>query len=277
MKISWRFIIVPSRSSGKVVLKVKVNKKNVIITFVDRTKLECVNEVLASFYIYEGKTLTDKEFKDIKAFNASASLMKYALSLLRKGHYSEWKMREKLYAKEGTKSDVDLVIKRLKANDLINDKMLILDHIEYGNERNIGKNKIIQELLNKGFFMENIPQSLFNHINERRKALANLPKLEKKYDKYAYEGKKQHIYKALLSLGFESDIALEVMNKTSLPKAKEENDKLKKDFDKAYIKYKRNYDGYDLKNKVISSLKSKGYRLNDIMKMWEKSYGENDF
>lgn len=267
----------PSKNIGKTISKIRVCKKKVVITFTDKEKLECVSEVLASFYLYEGKTLSNKELKDIKEFNASAALMKYALSLLKKGHYSEWKMREKLYAKEGTKSDVDRIIKMLKNNDLINDKMLILDLIEYGNERNLGKNKIIQELLNKGFFMENIPMNAFTYSNEKRKALNNLPKLEKKYNRYAYEQKRQHIYKALLSLGFDNDVTMEVLGKMSLPREKEESNKLKNDFDKVLIRYKRNYEGYELKNKVISSLKSKGYRINDIMKMWEKRYGENDF
>ena len=267
----------PSRSSGKIISKVKINKKNVVISFVDRSKLTCVNEVLANFYIYEGKELSYKEIKEIEDFNNSSSLLKYALSLLKKGHYSEWKMREKLYNKEGKKKDVDKVIKILKDNDLINDKMLVLDTIEYGSERNIGKNKIIQDLVNKGIFMENIPSNAFVHSNERKKALANLPKLEKKYDKYSYEQKKQHIYNALISLGFDNDIALEALSHIKGKNQKEENDKLVKDFDKALIRLKRQYDGYELKNKVISSLRSKGYRLNDIMKVWEKRYGENDF
>ena len=267
----------PSKSSGKVISKVKVNKKNVVIHFVDRTKINCVPEVMASFYLYEGKELSNKAIKEIEEFNASASLMKYALSLLKKNHYSEWKMREKLYNKEGKKKDVDRVIKSLKENDLINDKMLVLDTIEYGNERNIGKNKIIQELANKGVFMESINQNLFSHSLEKKKAMNNLSKLEKKYDRYNYESKKQHIYHALLSLGFDNDIALEVMNSVKAPNDKSEKEKLFKDFDKAYIKYKRQYDGYDLKNKVVTSLRSKGYRLNDILRMWESSYGENDF
>ena len=118
----------PSKSSGKVISKVKVNKKNVVIHFADRTKINCVPEVMASFYLYEGKELSNKAIKEIEEFNASASLMKYALSLLKKNHYSEWKMREKLYNKEGKKKDVDRVIKSLKENDLINDKMLVLDN-----------------------------------------------------------------------------------------------------------------------------------------------------
>ena len=37
------------------------------------------------------------------------------------------------------------------------------------------------------------------------------------------------------------------------------------------------YEGYELKKRVIATLRSKGYKVNDILKMWEKEYGENDF
>ena len=105
----------------------------------------------------------------------------------------------------------------------------------------------------------------------------NLLKLEKKYDKYSYEQKKRHIYSALLSLGFDNDIALEALNHISKPNNKEEMKKLDKDFDKVYIRLKNKYEGYELKNKVITSLRSKGYKVNGILKEWEKKYGENDF
>ena len=277
MRTSWRYIIVPSKSSGKTIAKLKVNKKNVVIAFSDKSKLSLVPEVMASFYLYEGKTLDNKAIKELVAFNASASLLKYAISLLKKKHYSEWKMREKLYAKEdANKPAVDQVIKVLKSNDLINDKMLILDTIEYGNERNIGKNKIIAELANKGIFQENLSSISFSYSNERKKALNNLPKLEKKYSKYSYEQKKQHIYRSLLSLGFDNDIALEVLNHLSKPNDKDELDKLKKDFDKTYLRYNNKYEGYELKNKVVTFLRSKGYKTKDILSRWEKYYGEND-
>ena len=277
MRTSWRYIIVPSKSSGKIIVKLKVNKKNVVITFSDKSKLTLVPEVMGNFYLYEGKTLDNKAIKELVTFNASASLMKYAISLLKKNHYSEWKMREKLYAKEGSnKPAVDNVIKVLKSNDLINDKMLILDTIEYGNERNIGKNKIIADLANKGVFSENLSSISFPYSVEKKKALNNLPKLEKKYSKYSYEQKKQHIYRSLLSLGFDNDVTLEALNHLSKPNDKDELDKLKKDFDKTYLRYKNKYEGYELKNKVVTFLRSKGYKTKDILSRWEKYYGEND-
>lgn len=267
----------PSRSAGKTISKIKVNKKDVVISFKDKSKMRCPLEVLASFYLYEGKTLQSRELKEIEDFTSSAALMKYSLNLLKKGHYSEWKMREKLYKKEASKSSVDQVIKILKKNDLINDEMLALDLIEYGNERNLGKNKIKQELSNKGIFEDTVKKFKFPDSLERKKANNNLSKLERKYDKYPYEQKKQHIYAALISLGFDNDIALEVMNKVSLPKQKEELLKLDKDFDKVVIHLKRKYEGYELKNKVIASLRNKGYKMKDILSIWEKKYGEIDY
>lgn len=268
----------PSKSSGKEITKLKVNKKNVVITFADKSKLTCVPEVMASFYLYVGKSLDNKAINEIVSFNNSASLMKYALSLLKKNHYSEWKLREKLYTnKEASKKDVDNVIRVLKENDLINDKMLILDTIEYGNERNIGKNKIIADLAKKGIFSENLSSISFPYNIERRKAHNNLYKLEKKYDKYSYEQKKQHIYRNLLSLGFDNDIALEALNFLSKPVEKEEKNKLDRDFVKTYMHFKNKYEGYELKNKVITSLRNKGYKTKDILVKWEKTYGENDY
>ena len=267
----------PSKSSGKTIIKVKKNKKDVVISFSDKTKLRCVSEVLANYYLYEGRTLTSKEISEIKSFSESAALLKYAMSLLQKGHYSEWKMREKLYAKDGQKQDVDKIIKILKNNDLINDKMLALDLIEYGHERNLGKNKIIQELSSKGIFEDTISKFHFSYSLEKKKALNNLPKLEKKYDKYSYEQKRQHIYRSLLSLGFDNDVALETLNKISEPKQKDEDKKLEKDFDKTYLRLNHKYEGYELKNKVITSLRSKGYKMREILRLWEKKYGEIDY
>ena len=267
----------PSKSSGKTILKIKVNKKDVVITFTDRSKERLSLEVLANFYLYEGKTLSSKELKEMKNLSERAALLKYAMSLLSKGHYSEWKMREKLYNKEANKQSVDDIIKVLKRSDLLNDQMMALDLVEYGNERNIGKNKIIQELSNKGIFEETIKKCKFPESLERKKAHNNLPKLEKRYAKYPYEQKRQHIYRALLTLGFDNDIALETLNKMSNARPKEEQDKLDRDFDKVLASQKRKYEGYELRNKVIASLRSKGYKMKDILNMWEKKYGDNDF
>ena len=89
----------PSKSSGRKIVKLKLNKKTVTLTFDDRKKLSFNSEVMANFYLYEGKTIDDKTLKKIKEFDSSITLFNYAMSLIKKGHISEWKMREKLYNK----------------------------------------------------------------------------------------------------------------------------------------------------------------------------------
>ena len=267
----------PSKNTGKTINKIRVNKKNVVISFSDGKKLNVTNEVMANFYLYPGKEITNKELKAINEFSETSSLLKYAMSLIRKRHYSEWKMREKLYAKEAKKNSVDRVIKILKNADLLDDRALAEDLYCYYDEKNYGKNKIINELSEEGIFDEVINKLKFPYSNEKKKAYNNLPKLEKKYDKYSYEQKKQHIYSALISLGFDGDIALLTLEKMKSKNEKDENEKLNKDLEKTLRKYKSKYVGRELKEKVISSLRNKGYKLSDILRKYENSYGQNDF
>ena len=267
----------PSKNTGNEITKIKINKKDVVISFSKHESIRVVKEVMANFYLYVHKQISNKEIKEIVEFSDNATYLKYALSLLEKGHYSEWKMREKIYAKGADKGATDRIIKILKNNDLIDDKAYALDLTYYLEEKNYGKHKIITYLKDKGIFEESMKGIKFTDANEKKKALANLPKLEKKYDKFSYEQKKDHIYKALINLGFDSDIALATLSKVKEPNHKEENQKLDRDFSMVLNKYKRKYEGRELKEKVYASLRNKGYKSADILRKWENYYAENDF
>ena len=58
---------------------------------------------------------------------------------------------------------------------------------------------------------------------------------------------------------------------------KNELEKLDKDFIKVKKKYENKYEGRELNNKIITSLKSKGYKYKDINRKLENFYEENDF
>ena len=263
----------PSKNTGKLITKIKINKKDVTISF-GKEKIKISQDAFTLSYLYVGKELSNKEIKELKDVSELAKLMKYCLSLLEKGHLTEWKLREKLYAKEATKSQVDSLIKRLKVTDLINDDAFIEDHLAWAEERCIGKNKIIKELKDRGIVEERINKIKFSDKEEKRKALIQLPKLEKKYDKFSYEKKKQHVYAGLLSLGFDSHTANEAINRISSINMKEEHNKLKVDYTKTYARLSKKYDGYELQVKVMTTLRNKGYSYSGIKKMMEVK--END-
>ena len=138
----------PSVNTGSVIVKsIKVYQDHVTLSFVKKKeKLKISKEAYLSTYIYEGKTLTAKELQKIKEIDELSVLLKYAMSLISKRHYSEKKLKEKLYNKEKNKESLQLVINRLKENDLLNDKALMEDIIAWDNERLFGKNKIIKHL-----------------------------------------------------------------------------------------------------------------------------------
>ena len=176
-------------------------------------------------------------------------------------------MREKLSLKGGTKQDIDYVINKLKELDLIDDKAFIEDYLGYAEEKGIGKNKIKQELIKKGISIDEANKIRFSSASEKKKALALIPSLERKYSKYSYEQKKQHIYNALLSKGFDHEIASIAINSISKKNEKDESLKLKNDYKKALTKYSKKYEGRELKERIIRSLASKGYRYNDINRL----------
>lgn len=266
-----------SENTGRIIKQIKFNKKNIVLYFEHGDKISISEEAFSSTYLYVGKELSYKEIDKLKELTDTTKNLKYALSLLQKCHYSEFKMREKLYAREANKKEVDRIIKILKNYGLIDDSAYAFDLKEWGNEKLEGKNKIIKTLRDKGIFDKEIEKLSFPRSIEKQKALQNLPKLEKRYEKDPYLKKKAHIYNTLISLGFDPDVINEVMNKVKDNSGDDKN-KIKSDYQKAKIKYMHKYEGRQLKEKIISSLLSRGYKMKDILKYMEvNDYDQNDF
>ena len=194
-------------------------------------------------------------------------MLKLAMSIRAKGLYSEYQIREKLYSKEASKKVVDYVIKTMKGYDLINDNMLANDYLEYYNSLNYGKNKILHKLSEKGIFEVELNKLKFPESLEKKKAKNILKKLENKYAKYNDNQKKQHIYNAYIAYGFDSHVASEMINEVTSNNKSDELTKLNIDYQKTKLRLSRKYEGKELKQKIINNLLTKGYRLNDIIKI----------
>ena len=195
------------------------------------------------------------------------TLLNYALSIVSKKHISEKEMMEKLLKKEDNYQAAKNVIAKWKENDLLNDKAFMEDLIIWDHERCFGENKIIKHLKDKGIPDSLIKKASFPISNERKKAKSLLDKLEKKYDRYAYISKKKHVYQALISQGYNIEVAKEVTELVKKGNDKQEINLLKKDYEKALKRYERKYEGYQLKQKLYAYLVSKGYGYKDIKKV----------
>ena len=268
----------PSVNTGKYKIKaIKVYKEHVTLSFLKREKMQISKEAYLSSYLYEGKILSQKEIDKLLEITSLSKLLNYAISLISKKRYSEKKMFEKLKDKEDDKTAIRGVIDKLKEKDLINDQTYMNDLVEWDNERKFGKNKIIKHLKEKGIPDALIAKAHFNSGNELKKAKAILPKLDKKYARYAYESKKKHIFNALISQGYDLEIAKQVTNDAKKDQPKKELEKLKNDFLKIKRRYANKYEGYELRKRVYAALVNKGYRHNEIKTVLGDINDENDF
>ena len=251
--------------------KIKILKNKVTISLDNDEKLELDKEIYTNFYLYEGKELSKKEYSEIKEYNNVAALLQYALRVRSKAIYSEYQIREKLYKKEAKKSEVDKVIKTMKQYDLIDDDAFVNDYVEYYNSLNYGKNKILNKLSEKGIFEAKLNKIKFPIALERNKAKNVYFRLLKKYEKYNLTQKKQHIYNAYISMGFDHDIASEMTSNIKEEKNnKNELLKLEKDYEKSYLRLSRKYQKKELRQKVLQSLLGKGYKMNDVLNVLER-------
>lgn len=264
-----RFINVPSVNTGKKITSIKYRKEVVVVKFSDQSKLEIPHDIYTSYYLYENKVLSEDKIDEITLKINTYKLLKYARNLLIKHAYTEKKIREKLYAKEATKAEVDEVIKQLKSARLIDDKSYVEEYVNVATKQGLGKNKIIAKLKEKGIFSENFTGLYFSDEEELKRARGWIKKLEKRYMKYPYNSRKQHIISALVNQGFDIDIASEATSEMSKIDEKYEYELIKIEFKKVYEKYKSKYEGYELRNKIYSSLISKGYMNRDVIKILE--------
>ena len=111
----------PSGNTGNkyIIKSLKIYHDHVTLAFFSRKEqLKISKEAYLSSYLYEGKTISKKELQKLKDLTALSTLLTYALSLVSKRHYSEFKIREKLKKKDNNYTAINEVINKLKVDFL---------------------------------------------------------------------------------------------------------------------------------------------------------------
>lgn len=259
-------------NSGNVITKISFSKKHVTLYF-SNFKMKVSKEAYVNAYLFVGKNLSKKDINKLKKMSELDEGLDYALSLLKKNIYTEWKIREKLYAKEIDKKNVDAIIKFLKQNDLINDEAFIENYIQEAIDLGYGKYKVLARLANLGIFKERLDKIKFPDSKELAKAKLHLPSLEKKYGKLNYRNKKKHILDYLIRQGFDMEIATMCLKFVKETAAKDEVNKLREDYLKIVkiLSRKDIKDPYQRRDFIINKLLMKGYRYKEIKIVLEEN------
>lgn len=210
--------------------------------------------------------------------NKEAILLAYRSAIRRLGikDYSEKSLRKSISQKyELSLKDLDELIDKLKKLDYINDERYTKWRINSLLDQGHSKRMIYQKMLNEGI-NSNLIDKYYPKENE-----LEINNINKKVDKYfksiknkSVNAKKQAILSKMVSLGFDSVLVKDAINKLDFnDDFKLETIKLDKELEKVINKYSKKYDKYELKNKIYTYLMSKGYKSEDIIKVIsEKGY-----
>ncbi|QVK18708.1 RecX family transcriptional regulator [Mycoplasmatota bacterium] len=255
-----------------IISQIKKNKNNSYeLTISDEDKehhIQLSEDLIIKHHLYFNKEINKEEFKFIKTLTNYSKI--YAKTL----NYIAFKMRTEeevvTYLKKHDCSEPYLteIIQKLKRLNYINDQLFSDLYVKNQFEMNKkGPQLIKNELLKKQIKEELIKKSLQyiskDMIND------NIIHLICSYDKLnkskSINKLKASILRSLLLKGYDYDIVSFQLNK--YPFTDNNNDELllKKETIKMFKKYQKKYEGYELKNRVIKTLLSKGFLYEDIL------------
>ncbi len=261
----------PSASTGRQIAAIKPSKKKVWVYFSDSEKLGLSPSVFSDFYLYVGKTLSEKDYHELKNQNEIGALREYAYGLVAVRSYTAKQIGDKLYRKKATRAMVEAIVQDLLNHQLIDDAQYVRDFMEYAEAKHYGEYKIKQELLRDGISELIIDGIDFDRPSEIQMASDLLEGFEKKYAGLSFRERQKRIYDAYLLRGFSSHVIEKVLDELKPKKETDELASLKRDFQKAMRLYSSRFKGYQLREHLIRNLAQKGYNYNDIETVMEDS------
>lgn len=198
-----------------ILTQVKKNKKNYELIINGNKRLIVSSKIFYSLHLKEGQEIDLKQvLPKVRSSQEKEALQRsiYMLSLqdrcemeiikfLKKQHYAD--------------SIIKYVLDRLKSLSLLDDKRYIERHISNRLATGYGEQRIIVDLIKKGFNKATIESALQDGIYEEEafsRAVEYAKKYSERFDTLDYNNK-QKIKMALLRRGFSYDIANKALDK----------------------------------------------------------------
>ena len=227
------------------------------------------NVILENNLLYK-KNISDDVYKKIISDTNYYKIYDKTLKYISKKMRSQKQIKEYLNKTDLTDDEIERIIFRLKEKGFIDDikycRAFINDKVYLSKS---GINKIRVELLDQDIPIEIIEKELNNvddeFINERlEKLILNKIKNNHKYSNYYL---KQKLLNEFINMGYSKDKIINIIDKNLL----DEDNIIKKEFEKIYFKLSKKYSGKDLEVNVKKNMLSKGFEIDKINDLLEKS------
>lgn len=260
-----------SSSTSRKIQAYTVDEKGRRILVMDGESFILPNGFDVEFHLYEGKELSEKEYKELKKALKLAPYKAEALKLVSKGSYTEKEVIDKLEAKGAGYADAKPIVDELKKIGLLDDSRYAEEYIKYEKEVNLsGKNKILHKLQEKGVRKDILDSFIFPGEEEEERAKEYLATLSKKLLDLPKRKKQEKALGALLSKGYDLEIAKSILAYIPEGDKEKEASRMQREFLLAKRKYQKKYDGYELRNRITKYMMSKGYGYQDIEALYSE-------
>jgi regulatory protein len=233
-------------------------------------KLYITEDTIVKFRLTKGLDLSADEITAVSQyanFSRAKGLALYYLSFKTR---TAAEVVSYLGEHEVTTAYIERAIKELTELRLINDDAYAESFVR-GRvlAEKYGPYTIQQKLLQKGIARDLIQQKL-TEVYPEEQQIASATKLAKKlaqakFDRLPLKMLKLKIQQSLVSKGFSFSIAAIALDELAL-EADEENEQslVSQEADKAYNRFSKRYEGYELKQRVSQALARKGFDWDDI-------------
>lgn len=243
------------------IINIKKQNNKYKIKLEGNITIETYDDVIIKNNILYKKEIDENLKEKIEEENKFYNTYNEIVKLINKKLRSEKEIKEIMKKKE-IKNQEEL-INKLKSSNLINDelyaKAYIHDRISFSND---GINKIKKELVNQEID-EDIIENELNKI-DRKDQKEKLEKLiNKKLNtntKYSNKIMKQKITNYFINLGYDKEEINEILNREQI----DNNEIIKREYNKLINKYKAKYEEEKLKYIIKQKLYQKGFNIEEI-------------
>lgn len=254
----------------KIIKYKKKNANQYTITLSDNTSLSFYDDTIIYYNLLGKKEIEEKLLKEIVEYNQNFEAYYKALKQITVKLRTEKEIKDKLKKENYSNENIEFALDKLKNQGYINNDLYLRSYI--ADQINLslkGPKKIEQDLKKIGFsetdidnYLNSYDESVWKEriekiIEKKIKANHNLSLLMLK----------NKIKKDLMNLGYTMNLIEESLSNTYI----EENDEaLKKEFNKAFIRLSKKYKNTELKLKIKYYLYKKGFPMDLIEQIINK-------
>lgn len=248
------------------IIKIKSRQDDVLVYLKDE-KITVSIENYFKYSLSKIKGLDEKTYIVLKDEEKLLLAKKGCLRKLSIKDYSIYQMKEYLRKTDLSYKEKEDLINELVSYGLLDDDKYCKNRINYLNNSDLSTKQIKMKLKKEGISDNLINEYLNNDYSiEYKKALSIAKKYVRTIHNKSYQATKTAIITKLINSGFSYEISSDVVNKIEIQEIDEES-LLNREYLKAFNKYSKKYDKYDLRNKIYAYLMSKGFKNEDIKKV----------